>query len=368
MASTSIDVRSAENRVGIACRLIVDLGLHNVCTGDTHRARNDGVEGGSPSSIALGCLVYETLWSLLLGRPCHIALSHLSVPPSAAGVATGPTLRAWLELSLPISEITLILNGPVTMKSSTIDRLSEVDEHLRRWYASLPADIALDDNNISALDAVTHGLHMQYLRVQMLLHSLPELNYKRRKQSDCPYQPPVPHKWTAEASRQLVHYNAVKIARLGDTYRQIFGVVNTASVMLDTLYIAAATLISSVLEAKGSTVDQNDIRRLRILDNIMKDLQVHFRITARMRSTLARIVKRCPLPTDIVTDDERTFPANTSANDNSQGTSYCAWGFLRGCRGRLLCLIPTSVLSTSACWMTMEDDGNGIRLDFACMR
>ncbi|KAJ9619077.1 hypothetical protein H2204_012788 [Knufia peltigerae] len=330
---------------GIACRLIFDLGLHKGWTVDgQNRAIDHNLEDDF-SSVALGCLVYETLWSFYLGRPAHIALSNLSIPLPAANIFESPTLKAWFELSLPMSEITLILNGPsTTMHSGSINRLWELHEHLTRWSTSLPADIALDSSKISALDQAAYGLHMQYLRVQMLLHSISQSNHKWSKQGDgheeSEQQQPasesiVMGSWTFESSRRLVHLNAIKIAQLGATYRQIYGVENTPSVMLDTLYVAAATLTSSALLAsESSTVDENDIFWLRTLDEMMKDLQAHFSITARMRSTLARAAKSCAWLADVFTDDVH-IPSGIDDNINGEdvssfaGPSHGAWGTMQ---------------------------------------
>ncbi|OAL19897.1 hypothetical protein AYO22_09424 [Fonsecaea multimorphosa] len=316
---------------GIACRLIVDLGLHHTWSKNSDRDALNVHAGRFRGSVALGCFVYETLWSLYLGRPSHIAILGPSLSSYAGHVSDSPTLKAWFDLCVLIAEITTILDKDSPMQASTLNRLSELDVKLRRWYASLPADIALDYDNVSGLDAVAYGLHMQYLRVQMLLHSLPISTHRKRKQNEGDDQPPVLRNWTAESSRELVHHNAVKIAQLGITYRQIFGVENTPSVMLDNLYVAATVLISTFLGAEhSSAVDDNDLRWLRLLDEMMKDLQPHFHITARMRRTLARIVEGCSLLADVFTDDVRTTsPAQYNSNDGSLDTAHGgAWGSL----------------------------------------
>ncbi|KIW98469.1 uncharacterized protein Z519_00130 [Cladophialophora bantiana CBS 173.52] len=314
---------------GIACRLIVDLGLHHMWAKNSDQDVANTHEESFRASVALGCFVYETLWSLYLGRPSHITILSPSISAYAGHVSDNPTLRPWFDLCVLIAEITALLNRPSPMQASTLSRLSELDEKLRRWYTLLPADIALDYSNVSGLDAVAYGLHMQYLRVQMLLHSLPISTHRKRKQGEGTDQPPVLRNWTAETSRQLVHHNAVKIAQLGITYRQIFGVEKTPSVMLDNLYVAATILISDLLGAEPSSVDENGLRWLRLLDEMMKDLQPHFHITARMRRTLARIVEGCPLLADVFTDDVQTSPAQYNTKTGDMDTSHGgAWGSL----------------------------------------
>ncbi|OAL33981.1 hypothetical protein AYO20_06816 [Fonsecaea nubica] len=314
---------------GIACRLVVDLGLHHAWSksGDQDASNVHGAR--FRGSVTLGCFVYETLWSMYLGRPSHIAMLGPSLSSYADHVSDNLTLRAWFDLCVLIAEITTILDKDSLIQAGTLNRLSELDGRLRRWYSSVPADIALDYDNVSALDAVAYGLHMQYLRVQMLLHSLPISSHRKRKQSDGKDQPPVLRNWTAESSRQLVHHNALKIAQLGITYGQIFGVEKTPSVMLDNLYVAATVLISNILGAEHSSIDENDLRWLRLLDEMLKDLQPHFHITARMRRTLARIVEGCPLLAGAFMDDVQTSPVQYGSKhgglDNAHGGG---WGSL----------------------------------------
>lgn len=292
----------------------------------SQQTRFEGRPGSPRGSVALGCLVYETLWSLYLGRPSHISLSTPSVPPSAAETSDNPSLKAWFQLCVLITEITMILNDPIPLKFDAINRLSELDRQLRGWYTALPPDIALHDDNISNLDAVSYGLHMQYLRMQMLLHSLPGSKSMLQKQDGRHEPSPVLHGWTSEASARLVHLNALKIARLGITYRQMFGVEKTPSVMLDNLYLAATTLVSTILKAEDPSASENDIRWLRLLDGMMQDLQVHYRITARMRRTLGRLVEGCPMLIDVFTNDVYNSPDHSSTHGGFLGSSGRAWG------------------------------------------
>ena len=254
-----------------------------------------------------------------------MSLSTPSTPSSAAEVSDNPSLKEWFKLCIPLAEITAILNSTLPLRRDTIDRLSELDGQLRQWYCALPAALALHDDKISNLDAVAYGLHMQYLRVQILLHSLPGSKPMLRKRDDCHDQTSVLRGWTSEASNRLVHLNAVKIARLGITFRQIFGVEKTPSVMLDNLYLAATTLVSSILRAENPSSSWNDVRWLRLLDEMMQDLQVHYRITTRMRRTLGRLVEGCPLLADVFKNDVHTFPEPSSTKDGFLGTSGRPW-------------------------------------------
>ncbi|RVX70490.1 hypothetical protein B0A52_05141 [Exophiala mesophila] len=327
---SDFEMSQGRDRVGwmycIACRLIHDLGLHNAWSSFAQQDPIQAAETRSHISLALGCLVYETLWSLYLGRPSHLALSNLSIPSFAPDLTGSSTLKAWFNLCAMMSEITSIFNGPLNDSSNGTGRLSEVDQALRNWHDSLPADLCLDVNNIAGLDTIAFGLHMQYLRIQMLLHSLPTTNDKKRKQTHSGEEPAVLQNWTVQSSRQLVHGNAIKIAQLGNTYRSIYGVENTPTIMLDSIYMAATALVSDILRSPETTVDENDLSWLRILDEMMKELQVHFPITLRMRKTMSRITKGCSAIAEIFSEDIGTSPVNTGSNHTASRPSAGAWG------------------------------------------
>lgn len=191
-----------------------------------------------------------------------------------------------------MNEITTILNSPSPTEPNALDRLSALDVQLRNWYASLPADVALDESNVSNLNAAAFGLHMQFCRVQMLLHRVPSSNIRKRRYGEIDVQPATLRGWTIERSQYIIHQNAVKIVRLGLTYKRIYGVENTPSVMLDNLYAAATTLISVVLKQSDGVINSSaDLEWLYLLDEITLALLVHFPIVTRMRQTLNRLVE-----------------------------------------------------------------------------
>jgi hypothetical protein len=181
---------------------------------------------------------------------------------------------------------------------------------------------------MSSLASDAYGLHTQYFRIQMLLHRLPISSRRKRQRDDDDLQPPVLRGWTRETSRQLVHDNAVMIARLGITYSQTFGVESTATVMLDNIYVAATTLISSIMKSKHSSYDAGDLQWLQLLDELMKSLQVHFPITCRMRRTLAQIIDGNPVFEDVFTDNVRTSPESFNADPTARSTMHAPWGSL----------------------------------------
>lgn len=276
-------------------------------------------------SVTVGCLVYESLWSFYLGRPSTLSLSSIPLSYSTASASDNVTLRPWLDLCVPLSEITALINNKSIIDNETIARLSELEQALRHWHQSLPASIALEEDNINSLDSVAYGLHMQYLRVQILLHSLPSVNSRKRKHSDLGTSSPVLDGWTPAESQQVLHHNAAMIIQLAITYREIFGLENTPSIVLDNLFVAATAMISHIRKTQHYSIDKNDIRWLELADEMFEALQVHFYITSRMRRTLACLVEDCPRISHLFFTQASTSPEETLGDVTS--TSWQgAWG------------------------------------------
>jgi hypothetical protein len=277
----------------MACRLISDLGLHDE---NFHsRSFNGSVQLFHTFRRALltACVAYDELWSLYLGRPsCIPQSSHIR--RLSNGDSTNAMLDAWLGLCGPMSEVGAFLNTSPNADQSTVNRLSELDSQLVSWYAALPPELAVDENDVANLDPRAFGLHMQYCRVRMLLHRGSIIGSSRKRKYDGNQsQTLVLNGWTHEKSQQLVYRNALRIARLGVTYRNIYGIENTPSVMLDNLYMAARTLITQLLwqPEEDSRASEADVEWLKLLDDILEALQVHFPITIRMRKTLSQLIE-----------------------------------------------------------------------------
>lgn len=278
------------------------------------------------NSITAGCLVYESLWGFYLGRPSALSLAGMPLSSLAAGSSFNVTLRPWLDLCVSLSEITALINNKTTIDNETIARLSELEQALRHWYEGLPPSIAMDEENITSLDSIAYGLHMQYFRVQILLHSLPSVNSRKRKHGqDTNSSPVVLNGWTTEASQEVLHHNAVTIIQLAITYREIFGLENTPSIVLDNLFVAATAMIAHIRKNQHYSIDNNDVRWLELADEMLEALQIHFYITSRMRRTLACLVEDCPRISYLFSAYSSASPVDQvgdTANDTWQG----AWG------------------------------------------
>jgi hypothetical protein len=315
--------------------MLIDLGLHKGPVDTTRDVDLDPNHADICASATAGCLVYETLWCFYLGRQSTLPVSGMPVAFSIAGASENVTLRPWLDLCVFLAEITALINDQASIDNKTIDRLSELEQGLRRWHKNLPASVALDRKNISALDSAAYGLHMQYLRVQILLHSLPSVNSTRkRKHNDNGYNNaspnPVLRGWSHEASQEVLHHNAITIIQLAVTYRETFGVETTPSIVLDNLFVAATALIASLRKMQHQQhIDETGVHWLKLADEMLEALQIHFHITARMRRTLTCLVEDHPRMSHLFsTSDHRSavtadaYVAGEAKDSDQQG----AWG------------------------------------------
>ncbi|OAP57393.1 hypothetical protein AYL99_08131 [Fonsecaea erecta] len=316
---------------GIACRILVDLGLHKEPIDTTRDADLDPNHAHICASATAGCLVYETLWCFYLGRQSTLSVSGRPLLAlSAASASENVTLRPWLDLCVFLAEITALINDQTSIDNKTIDRLSELEQGLRRWHKNLPASIALDTKNISALDSAAYGLHMQYLRVQILLHSLPSVVSRKRKHGDNCFASPYPvlRGWSPEASQEVLHHNAITIIQLAVTYRETFGLETTPSIVLDNLFVAATALIAYLrkMQQQQQYIDETDAHWLTLADEMLEALHIHFHITARMRRTLACLVEDHPRISHLFSTPRRSSAADAYVVDDAKDPDQGAWG------------------------------------------
>lgn len=274
-----------------------DLGLHESCSGLIAAGKMTPNEGHLRHVLFLGSCVYDKLWALYLGRPSAIPSSYLAGAQHRSneqGWQVAVTLSAWVGLSAKISEVTDILNDDAPLNLHAIDRLTALDDQISAQCAALPQYLVLNEDQISNLPANAYGLHIQFRGIRIVLHRLLS---RALSQNDC--DAPLDHATQTERSQTLMRENAICIARLVSVYRQIFGIENFITVMLDNMFIAAALLVSFVLRPKQHTsvpvastdvTMSQEVHWIRCLAEMLQHAQKHYPVTARMRSTLSALV------------------------------------------------------------------------------
>lgn len=280
---------------GIGCRMVFDLGLQESCSELINRGKMSPSEGLSRHILFLGAFVYDKLWSLYLGRPSSIPVSHLTGAQrriAEQGWEIPATLQAWAGLAADISEVTDILNSDTPLDWRSLEGLFELDNRISQRCAGLPASLQLNESRVSDLPASAYGLNIQFRGIRIVLHRLLSKAIAQNGNSIA-----SPQRERIQHSRSVMRENAVSIARMASVYQQIFGIENVITVMLDNVYVAAALLISHILRTEQqdpirptSSSLEMDVRWLRCLADMLQKAQRHYPVTSRMRYTLCNLV------------------------------------------------------------------------------
>lgn len=280
---------------GIATGLLVDLALHVRYTAPTNDYRMAQVEAETRDMLLLGAFVYATLWSLYLGRPNAIPNPVLSAVKRVVGDGScNNTMHMWVALCMQMLDIIEILNSsPTRLQADRTAnfRLCSLEINLRSVFDGLPQELAFDDARIDELDAEAYGPHMQYFGIQVTLHRAMIKAGQSSETGEDDIQPK-----SLDHLYSVVHQDAIRIAKLVLSYRRIFGLENIITVMLDNIYVAAMALVSHVVRVQQiSQPYENEVRWLRLLNEVLEAVEKHYPITARMRTCLIHFISQTSL-------------------------------------------------------------------------
>lgn len=282
-------------RLGIACRLLYDLGAHEDCSALVSQGILSQTDLKMRSLLFMSAFVYDKTWALYLGRPSCIPTGIMGViaQPFINATYDNHRLACWVDLCTRISEVTECLNNSgASLNRNRVEELLQVDHKISNSYDLIPCEISSQHCRISELDQSAYGLNIQYHGIRIVLHRALIRIVKKQ-------QPPISSDCLRmEKSREIMHENAVGICRLVLAYREIFGIQNFITIMLDNMYIAASTLVSHIVHpptAYPSTMASEDMQLLRVLSTSMESAQKHYPVAEKMRSTLARITRNTEL-------------------------------------------------------------------------
>jgi hypothetical protein len=358
---SSLDINSGLTSLGIACRLLFDLGLHQDCSELVRTGHLSETEAAIRRQVFFGCLVNERLWCIYLGRPSLIKLSDFSTPRPRV---TEPsfeiqTQAAWVDLSIMSSEISDIFNCPSLVDEQTIRRLTEVDAHLHSWYDSLPSALKWKDSSDIDLHPCVFALHMQFYGIQILVFRTSIMT--RRKFSPAAFSEEEICKlrgYTLDQSRLAYRDNAVRIARLLAAFQQKVGIERVPTVMLDNLYIATIALISYVSRANcPKDALEIDIQWMISLLDALETLQTHYPVTTRMRLTLSDVLERSWLANSVESPlYHKLFPQNSDVTATQSSDQTSPYGFRRRAYSRK----TPPVFETADLWIIPENYGGDI--------
>ncbi|KAF3011724.1 hypothetical protein E8E14_010161 [Neopestalotiopsis sp. 37M] len=203
------------------------------------------------------------------------------------------SLACWVNLCTRISEVAECLNtSGASLNRNRVEELLHVDHKILNSYDLIPRSISSQHCRLSELEQSAYGLNIQFHGIRIVLHRALIRVIKKQ-------QPPISSDCLRmEKSRVTMHENAVGICRLVLAYREIFGIQNFITIMLDNMYIAASTLVSHIVHPPTtyqSTLASDDMQLLRVLSSSMESAQKHYPVAEKMRSTLARITRNTEL-------------------------------------------------------------------------
>ncbi|KAH8896929.1 hypothetical protein GQ53DRAFT_778822 [Thozetella sp. PMI_491] len=304
---------------GVACRMLSDLGLHELANirDAPSEAQESAKEHDLAYSLLSACVAYEGVWTIYLGRPSSIPASVMSI--AAAGCKTprkscSPWLSAWVGLCVPMAEVSHVLNERSIDGSNRSAMLHKLLRDVEEWHENLPLELTYDEGRLANMDPAGYGLHTQYCKVQILLRQAlaGAPNARKRRYSHVANERNP--RLLLDDSSAAVNQYALRIARLVVTYREAFGVEKIPSIMLDNSVVAVTVMIKHLNNSSSLGHAQDQMVWLRQLVKSIETVQPHFPIIGRMLDSLRQICGTGPLsamfqssqrePTDVLATHE----------------------------------------------------------------
>lgn len=277
--------------------MVYDLGFHEDCSDLVKNHKITEAEAKARKVFLIAAFQNDSLWSLYFGRPGTISSAVIRETSYISNgfdhSSPSPTLDAWVQHCILVSEIASVLNSPTPFDRQSLDQLSQLFKKTQNAYQSLPSALIFRESQVPEFDSWAYALNMQYCGLQIILHRIPTLIRLRKRVLDVQnqHQNTLPG-FTLEESQSIKHENAVRIAILFRSYIQIHGIERLHSVMLDNLFVAIFTLVQYMLgkQNQNPTVVR-DMQWLRVLAGAMELAQKHFPVLFRMRRTMSSTVE-----------------------------------------------------------------------------
>lgn len=296
----------------MACRLVFDLGLLHKSSNLIHD-EGEAVDATHRISAFLSTFVFDQNLSLYFGRPHSTTLAQLrGALQGAKNTSVPEILQAWGVLSVQVSRITDVLNTSTSADvTSQLHLFPKLAAELDACYGSLPSRLKYDDDSSNNdLDASSYGLNVQFCGVRIILHRLwNRLQETAEGHSHTQAAPSA--EGTVIQSAQIIHRNAIRVARLTRTYKLIYGVEKLVTVMLINICWATTALISHILSrptssppsdrgrANGSNEGDTDVYWLKFLWKTLEESQPYYPLAAPGLRMFARLIEGTHLHTTL---------------------------------------------------------------------
>ncbi|KIW78191.1 hypothetical protein Z517_08024 [Fonsecaea pedrosoi CBS 271.37] len=288
---------------GDACRLAIDLGLHR--TGDQLASTNLSPRDMKVRQITYwGCLVFDRLWALYLGRPSCLKCEDAELRYNSLILHDASWEKriafAWVTLLLTVGRICDALNEEQCDKET----LHALDEQLQDWYQNLDPELQYcEEAHASVL-----LLHMQYYSCKIHLHR-PTANFGVRVSEidDVDAQ--------RYRSRQICIDNAKNIATALQDYRNVYADASTLSgVALHVIATASTILIADIAEKRSAADAAFQFSALKTCVRTLGELEKTYIVARRVRRIIQLVMRLCHFESEYV-DFQQQANANANVNE-----------------------------------------------------
>ncbi|EXJ84557.1 hypothetical protein A1O3_05226 [Capronia epimyces CBS 606.96] len=273
-------------RSGQACRLAFDLGLHQNWS-HLPQSKLPSFEMEVRRVIFWGCVGFDRLWALYLGRPPVIKLSDVSIPRPDRNASSWEMkmFAAWVEL--------LDLAGQISEKLNTNTCFQEqIDfymDALQSWDSSCDHSITFFPNAPPGV----YLLRIQYSALVILLNRH-NAGYGNLQKRNCAH---------SQKSRKACVEHALITSQLLQDYAAHHGSANT--MMGSVLYniTSAATIVVAEMAEKNRRDVPKESAALAICLNAMKEMESAEIVARNVRKIVQTIMRVCNVQNNYSYDD-----------------------------------------------------------------
>lgn len=284
--------------VGNACRIAVDLGLHR----NTKELASTNL---APRDVRvrrvtyLGCLVFDRLWALYLGRPFCLQSGVTEVEDDAMMHYETPwemrIAESWARLLVTVGRICEALNG----ENYSDDALHALDTQLQNWHDHLQPDI----HYFQGAHPSVLLMHMQFYSSKMILHRATANFGSTRTQSGA----------QSNRSQQICIANARNVATALQDYRLAYGEATTMSgVALHIIATASTILIAGIAERRSEDVSDLCLA-LKTCVRSLREMEKTYLVARRVRRIIRLVMSLCHLDVDHI-DSQQDASNSTDAS------------------------------------------------------
>ncbi|KAK2836854.1 hypothetical protein FQN49_006657 [Arthroderma sp. PD_2] len=266
---------------GTACRLALDLGLHRDCSTLSNMSSMDM----EARALAFwGCVIFDRLWSLYLGRQYCLRLDGEVTVPRPAAIETGMPASwearladAWSSLL----EIVGFICESLNQNKCTMSRVNEMGDRLKSWYDGLDSSLQYQRDASPSVSV----MHMQYCAAVILLYRpLANFGIEDSERSDYSSQ-----------FRLICVKHAVDATRYMEDYRNNYGNATTLSgISLHVISTVSTTLIADISERRHTDVSQ-EFHCLIVCVRTLLELEQTYLVAQQVRKVLEVVIRVCNL-------------------------------------------------------------------------